>query len=296
MKQKLTYLLIILYILNIWIENIYAEDCEIETDIFKKYQCSIKKNCEIPDYTENKKIFNPEKFQKADSYKELEITDVFATTGRNEKPIKKAISIYKENMNSIYKCAMIGIQKKSLLTIKDKLLKLDQTLDIKKNITPKIENVISRLTMASQASKCLEIADKNTVLNKLSILKHTTQQTCEYAFYIHYLKAYYNNPENVVSMTAEEIKNNPSEEYKSYVAKDIATKLTNIQSDLDIELAHSLKIFPIVFHAYSEYENNFPIHFLLELIKEDYIIFRDKLHAVLNPINQVGYKIINAMK
>jgi hypothetical protein len=32
------------------------------------------------------------------------------------------------------------------------------------------------------------------------------------------------------------------------------------------------------------------------LLRDDYISFREKLHKSLNPINQVVYKIINAMK
>ncbi|MDP2396643.1 MAG: hypothetical protein Q8S84_04390 [bacterium] len=52
----------------------------------------------------------------------------------------------------------------------------------------------------------------------------------------------------------------------------------------------------MAFHALTEYENNISIHFLLELIKDDYIILREKLHEVINPINQVVYKISNAMR
>jgi hypothetical protein len=66
--------------------------------------------------------------------------------------------------------------------------------------------------------------------------------------------------------------------------------------ELDEEIEHTYKVFPLAFHAYTEYENNITIHFLLELIKEDYIILRQKLHNTLNPINQLVYKVSNAMK
>lgn len=148
--------------------------------------------------------------------------------------------------------------------------------------------------MISKSSKCLEI-DKKTIYNKLSILKQTTQVTCDYGFYVDYLKEYFQDPANTLWVDPEKIKdpNTPSE---SYGDTEVAKKLKNIQDDLSNEFNHSIKIFPIAFHAYSEYENNFPIHFLLELIKEDYMIFRDKLYEMLNPISQVGYKIMNAMK
>ncbi len=68
-----------------------------------------------------------------------------------------------------------------------------------------------------------------------------------------------------------------------------------IQIEIDNEIEHSYKMFPLAYHAYSEYENNYSIHVLLELIKEDYMVLRKKLYSALNPINQVVYKIANAM-
>jgi hypothetical protein len=53
---------------------------------------------------------------------------------------------------------------------------------------------------------------------------------------------------------------------------------------------------PIAFTAYKEYENNLPAHLLLQIIKEDYIIIREKLQKAMNPIAQVVYKIANAMQ
>lgn len=291
---------IILLFLSLSIVNLSfaaENDCEKKTDIFEKYECRTKNVCEIPEYSENKKVFKIEKFKKAETYKDVEISDVFLKSSREEKPIKKAVWIYKNNMNGIYKCAMIAVQKNSILNIKQKLLKMDKTWDIRKNLEPKIENIINKLDMFSKSSNCLEI-DKKTIYNKLAILKQTTQVTCDYAFYIDYLKEYYKDPKNALWIDPKEIEKNSetSKEVRSYLNTEIANRLENIQSDLNSELKHSLKIFPIAFHAYSEYENNFPIHFLLELIKQDYMIFRDKLHEVLNPINQVVYKISNAMK
>jgi len=51
----------------------------------------------------------------------------------------------------------------------------------------------------------------------------------------------------------------------------------------------------MAFNTYIDYENNYPIHILLELIKEDFIVLRRKLHEAISPINQVVYKISNAM-
>ncbi len=52
----------------------------------------------------------------------------------------------------------------------------------------------------------------------------------------------------------------------------------------------------MAFNAYKQYEDNFSTHVLLELIQDDYKLVRDNIHWALNPINQVIYKISNAMK
>jgi hypothetical protein len=69
-----------------------------------------------------------------------------------------------------------------------------------------------------------------------------------------------------------------------------------MQTNIDKEIADVDKIFPVIYQAYAEYEDNFVIHKLLELLREDYVAFREQLHKNLNPINQVVYKIANAMK
>jgi len=56
-------------------------------------------------------------------------------------------------------------------------------------------------------------------------------------------------------------------------------------------IANSLQIN----QSYIDYENNLPVHILLELIKQDFIVYRQKLHQTLSPLNQVVYKIANAM-
>jgi hypothetical protein len=74
--------------------------------------------------------------------------------------------------------------------------------------------------------------------------------------------------------------------------------LVNLENDrknqIDNEINHIYKVYPIAFNAYKQYEDNLSTHLLLELIRDDYKILRDNLHKVLNPINQVVYKISNA--
>lgn len=272
---------------------VFAADCESMPDAFNKYECRIEQVCKI--YDENKKVFNPEKYKPAHIYENFEISDVFLRSGRIEKPLKKAVSVYKENMNNIYKCSMIGIQKNSIMNIK-KLLKLDKTWEIGKAIETKIDNILNRLDMVAESTKCLWI-DKKTIFNKLSILRQTSYETCKFWFYTDYLKDYYKDPAKALGISEAQIKQNQQDEkIKNYTSQEVAWKMEWLNKAIDIELFQAYKVFPITFNAYSEYENNYPIHFLLELIKEDYMIFREKLYQMTNPINQVWYKIINAMK
>jgi chromosome segregation ATPase len=111
---------------------------------------------------------------------------------------------------------------------------------------------------------------------------------CRYVVYLEYLKSYYKIPSKLLDT---ENKNN-----ESYTFSETIRKSMEINNKIQEEKNHSYKVFPVVFHAYSEYENNLPSHLFLELIREDYLVIRDKLQDALSPINQVGYKIMNAMQ
>lgn len=286
MIQKIFLTCIFLFFSGYYIT--FAQDCETLENEFEKYECRSNKVCKV--YNENKRVFNIQKFETVESYSNFELTDIILSSGTSQKGIQKAVEIYKENMNSIYKCAIIWAQKNSLY----RLLNLPVQDNVKKSIEPKIKNIIQKLDISANANKCLNI-DTQTVFNKLSILRQTTYLTCDYSFYMEYLKHYYNNPANALWIQQDDF-NKKDEEVKSYTLLEAADKVTKAQNDVNQELSQAYKVFPIAYHAYSEYENNFPIHFLLELLKEDFYMFREKLHQVLNPINQVVYKISNAMK
>jgi hypothetical protein len=71
--------------------------------------------------------------------------------------------------------------------------------------------------------------------------------------------------------------------------------INNNNASINAEKEHAFKIYRLAFTAYSEYQGNFPIHIALELLKDNLIIFREKLYKALSPISQVIYKYINAM-
>jgi hypothetical protein len=105
-----------------------------------------------------------------------------------------------------------------------------------------------------------------------------------------YLKEYYSNVNNSLWLQNKGVKKE-----EVYVATEVANVQKNIFNWIDDEIEQAYKTFPLAFNAYSEFENNFPIHFLLEVLKEDFRIFRDKLYQTVSPIDQVVYKISNAM-
>jgi len=63
---------------------------------------------------------------------------------------------------------------------------------------------------------------------------------------------------------------------------------------IDNEIETIYKVFPVAYKAYIEYENYISIHVLLELLRTDFISYRENFQKTINPINQVVYKIANA--
>jgi hypothetical protein len=90
------------------------------------YECRVKNICE--NYKTNKVVYNTESFKKAEKYNadSSVIDDVLFVSNRNELPLKKAVAVYKENMNNIYKCAIINTQLNSMNLMKKTLLNLDK--------------------------------------------------------------------------------------------------------------------------------------------------------------------------
>lgn len=192
-------------------------------------------------------------------------------------------STYKTNMNDIYKCAIVSSQIKSLQLIKQDLI--NKNPDLLDNLGNKLDEKITLAKLTLNKLWCNESSEK-TSIQKLNVLNQTTYETCKYISYLEYLKE---KNQMINSLTWGG--NKPSYTINELL---IAEKLQN--SAIDEEINHTYKVFPLAYHAYGEYENNIIIHFLMELINEDYITLREKLHQTLNPINQVVYKISNAMR
>jgi hypothetical protein len=74
---------------------------------------------------------------------------------------------------------------------------------------------------------------------------------------------------------------------EQYTVTQLPTIINGIQTQIAKEISHSYKVFPIAYHAYSDYENNFPIHYLLEIVHADVLLLKTRLYETLMPIAQL---------
>ncbi len=207
-----------------------------------------------------------------------------------------AKKIYRDNMGNIYKCAIIQSQKNSLEFIKEQI-KHEASGQLSDTLEWQIESRVNRLELSAGKIWCV-LTDKKTIQNKLNILKETTHEICRYQNYLEYMKDYFSDIQlqalryNNTSADRSDIQNIVDQ---TIWIRDLPFAIADIKQEIAIESAHSYKVFPLVYHAYSEYENNFPIHFLLETIRGDFLVVRNRFYWTLMPLAQLGYKVINAM-
>ena len=255
-------------IVVIWYKSVFAlsENCE-QKELFELYQCRTENIC-----------------KKYKSDEPVIITKIFKEAW-SDYWLEEVKLDYKENMGNIYACSTLKSQKKSLDVIKQ-LIPIERSWDLKDKIQRDIESKIKKVDLNFKQLKCKNVW-KNDIYNKLAVLNQTTYELCRYTNYLEYLRDYNSNINNALWINSNNNKN--------YSVTYIASRLKEIQTEIDIELNHTFKVYPVAFNVYSEYENNYTIHVLLELIREDFVVFRDKLYRTISPINQVVYKISNAM-
>lgn len=271
---------------NVWYQN-YDNECLWKKD-FELYECRVKNICNPCSNNWSQKLFKTENYEKWENYRES--TSMW---DKINAPFDEAKTLYRDNMNSIYWCALLDAQERWLKTVKDKLLKVDTTWIIKTNVEERISSQEIKLEAKKSALNCNW--KWNWVLfTKKEVLDETTQELCKYIFYLDYLKSYYTSVENI-SWISKEDQELMWTWTQSVVIQKVWQDFWNMKKRIEDEEYNSYKIFPLAFSAYNEYENNFQLHFILTIIREDYIIVRDLLAKVLWPVNQLVYKIKDCM-
>lgn len=304
------FLVIIYILLSLVIVDAKATpgsgNCGNQTN-FELYECRIQNICE--EYKPDKMIYASEDYKRASEYDNMSISEiVFISNHGQNKPIELARQNYKESMSNIYKCAIIESQINSLEMVKEKLIVEDKTSELSQRLDKNIKEQIEKLNI-KQKDLCTG-SEKKELFNKLNVLKQTTYETCRYIYYLDYLKYYYSDLSNVLGMNIPEdaqwngdigytelapTKEEEKAWQKSFTVVGTANMQSNIMSQINEEIDHTKRVFPVVFYAYGEYESNYPLHVILEVIKEDFMVFREKLYKAIWPINQLWYKVMNAM-
>ncbi|MDD2907105.1 MAG: hypothetical protein PHH98_00550 [Candidatus Gracilibacteria bacterium] len=283
--KKISILIIFTIIINISQINLSYGEAQTMSDLtgYSLYQERVTKFCsEYKINDSNSEIIYL--IGKDDQFLNLD-TD---TSGKYKSgnDVELAKTQYRKNMDGIYDCATKVSYYRGLKTIKKDLI--NKNASLKSRLEPKLDAKIFEIekSIAENSNKCKITSEKNNSIIKKSILKQTTYELCKYNFYLEYLKSFNEN----ISTLKEGDNKNESTPINSILKKEIEKK-SLIQKEID----DSYKVYPIAFKAYSEYENNITIHILLELLREDYNLLREGLHKSINPINQVVYKISNAM-
>lgn len=285
MKKNKIIILIILSSLSLNINNSYWDTAKTLSDKkwYDLYQERVSMFCSEYKINDN----NSEMIYLID--KDNQFINLDKWWFQTWKDLTLAQEQYRKNMDDIYWCATNIVYYRSLSLIKNDLItknpKLNWRLQNKLNYKlTELERKISE-----NSNKCKITWEKNNSIIKKSVLKQTTYEYCKYNFYLEYLKEFNQNL-NALDETA--ISNPENSKWINELIKKASDKKKKIEKEIE----EVNKAFPIVFKAYSEYENNITVHILLELLREDYILLREAIHKTLNPINQVSYKISNAMK
>lgn len=281
----------------LWSENYttFTKECN-EKEWWEMYECRVSNLCKPCNNKDSKKIFEAEEFKEIKEYTSSSKFWSFDIL----KPLSKVQKIYKANLNSIYKCVLIDIQERWLENLKQILSATDKTQLITKEIQTKISTEKTKLAAKKASLKCSWWSDDKSKdkLIKKNVLDQVSVEYCNYSYYLLYLKEYYTNNQHLLWISDEDMQSAATSTDDDEPIKNqfIISNSTKIQLALNNEIIKINKIFPLAYYAYSEYEDNYLLHLLLTLIKQDYVIVREQLAKVLWPINQVAYKIKDAMK
>lgn len=281
---SLILIIVIFHNITLFAEENHSVKC-IDKEGYELYTCQKSNVCLKQEYWQNtKKVTQLDKFWK-ENIDYDKVKDLFVVTKWEENKvsnIKKAKYLYRKNQNNIYRCWIINSQISIFDSIKKTLNSTDKSGKIKEKILKKIG--IKKEKLEAIAEKECSIIDSSKKQMKKIILDQSTLELCNYMYYLDYLdyKVY------------NDLGDSFPEDRKSISAIESSEILSEKKNEIEKEKINSFKLYTLAFDSYKQYESFLKLHVILELLKEDYRILRDKLYLNLHPINQVVYKIINA--
>ncbi len=287
-KKHIKIIKIIIYIILFFVfifsikKLIFANDL-LEKKWYALYEQRVEEICWIYKNVDTKAIIATEEYKRIE-YDES--TTNWETITNWDNVFEEAKETYENNMNNIYKCALFETQISVLTFVKDTVLKTSNNQELSEETENKLNEKIDKIKTERTDLQCRNSNDDDSI-KKVEVLEQTTYELCKYHTYLEYLRNYNWYLDRMHST---------EDDFSEWTNQKIALFEINRKNELDEELKHIYKVFPMAFNAYKQYEDNFSTHVLLELIQDDYKLVRDDLHKVLNPINQLVYKLSNAMK
>lgn len=278
------------------VTNADANNCE-QKKWFSLYTCRVNNVCEK--YDTGVRMYNTEKEERG----YLEWYNLYIAKNQ-----------YRNNMNNIYRCAMLKSQNNAYQIIQSDLnVSNPYSSTFDDRISAQRKNIGEKITKLD----CLKTEKKAFQLKK-DVLDEATLEMCKYLHFLDYIEEtqvsnlYELIKDEEISQQVEEIyERDPiswKEEYlklsevdtyefqnKSYTAGALLDLQRNARQELANEIRHTKKVYEVAYQTYSNYESNLIIHLLLNFLENDFVELRNSIYATLSPINQVVYKIANAM-
>ncbi len=276
------------------------QDCD-DKSWYARYVCSIKNTCSVYDQHTNIPSYDTQKAER--SYQEWYNLYI-------------AKALYRKNMNNIYKCAILNAQNSAFYRIRTEINITNSNDGL---FSKRIQEQQTRLEQKIAALDCNKAVVSDTDLNiKKSVLEESSYEMCRYLHFLDYIRdthvldiwnlikdreisqqvqwVFERDPQAWIDSYLDLYE---AEEYnylqKNYTINQILELQINASNELYKEREHTKKVYEVAYQTFANYELNMIVHILFDMLENDFRQFRNSLYAMLKPINQVAYKIPNAM-
>jgi len=277
-----------------------ADDCA-QREWYSRYLCQVENTCDPYDLYTGGKSFNTEQTERM--YQEWYNLYI-------------AKNLYRENMNSIYKCAILKSQNDAFSKIITTLNNSNSYLSA--DFTTRIKDQQERLQKQINNLECERASPQKTNFNsKQQVLSEATLEMYKYLHFLDYVDnthiddiwnvikdkeiseqveaVFEQNPEAWIEAYLDlwNVEDYEFEEEK-YTVQNILGLQLEANREIEEEIEHTKRVYQVAFQTYANYESNMVIHLLFGMLESDFRKVRDTIYAMLGPINQVAYKIPNA--